>query len=729
MKRIVIFLIILTSLQYLAAKSISGKVVDKHSKAIADVVVTCNGEVDITDKAGNFSISECNDQDKIRFHKIGYSDFETDATSVGRIVIMHREYLLLGTIVRREKRSQPSIIETVEKKIIQIEENEIQGDLASLIDDNSSLIVKGSNLEGDSKTVSLPGFDPKHTLILLDGVVLNKSGEAVDLSTIPLESLEQIEISTMQNGDVEGMAAQVNLISKKGSVKSNNFRYNLGYTFGSFDLNKIRGSVDIDWKLWKLWLYLAHSYARNDFQYEAKDFWENPDSLRTRENNDKRISDVNVSLSRAVGSFNFSYRYLYQNFFKKLPGPTSNPDLYYNSRLTGDLIRHFVVLQYQKSNVHLVMRFHDFSENTTYDNTRIPEPWSSNLFYYIRNSNNYDKLGGQIEVQYKGDIGSISLDQSLERETFSYRESTNALNSIPEDYRDKLKVGLKGVLKQSAGLFDIQEFASYTHLKVSEQEGDNLWNVGFECGYPGDLSIVVGSSLSSNISIPAFYDLYWKGDAQTQGNPDLKAEEGEHWNSWLKIDYRNLTVNGFYKQSEITNKIIWFPNFNQIWKPMNLSGVDIVSWGIDMNVNISKIVDIQAGYTNTEALDRTLTMSGNHSAYWGKQLMYTPEEEISATLNFHPKNFRFAAHHYYRSEQWATRDQLNTQRKIEAYSLTDLSLSCDGSVGNWIVTPSIQLNNIFDKKYEIYEYMPEPGFNFQVGITIKFLQKKMRRKE
>ena len=278
-------IILFLAIAELSAISISGTVVDAESKGISDVLVTCEGHVAFTNDKGFYSLANCSESSIVRFHKIGYQDVELEAKSIVPSIVLDIERVPLAKYEVRSDGRSTDILATVKTTVIKIDSTEISADIAELIIRQSNLQLEGNELAGEGKKIKLPGYDAKHTLITLDGVPLNKGGEAVDLSTIPLNSLARIEINDLQQGNSKGISTRIDLISKSGENRKNN--YMLDYMAGSFGLSKISGSANLNWKFWNLWMFASYLGTENNFEYEARDFWENPDSLRTRENNDK----------------------------------------------------------------------------------------------------------------------------------------------------------------------------------------------------------------------------------------------------------------------------------------------------------------------------------------------------------------------------------------------------------------------------------------------------------
>jgi vitamin B12 transporter len=90
-------------------------------------------------------------------------------------------------------------------------------DLAGLLEQAANLDISRAGGPGGTATLRLRGLGDAHTLFLVDGMELNdpaSPGRAVDLSTIPLEAVERVEIvagpqSALYGADAMGGVVQV----------------------------------------------------------------------------------------------------------------------------------------------------------------------------------------------------------------------------------------------------------------------------------------------------------------------------------------------------------------------------------------------------------------------------------------------------------------------------------------------------------------------------------------
>ena len=124
------------------------------------------------------------------------------------------EMVVTGTKRELSQWSSPVSVEVIDREEIEASGNET---VVDMLEDQIGITVVRS-VWGTG--IRMQGLDPKHTLILIDGRrTIGSKGGHIDLSRIPLESIERIEIvkgpqSALYGSDA--MGGVVNLITKQG---------------------------------------------------------------------------------------------------------------------------------------------------------------------------------------------------------------------------------------------------------------------------------------------------------------------------------------------------------------------------------------------------------------------------------------------------------------------------------------------------------------------------------
>jgi len=227
-----LFLLLLLIPALIPAFTINGRVVDENGKPIEYLVVSDSKGVVITDKIGGFDLSSDDPELEIRFHKIGYKD----------------------------------------------------------------RVLPFNDIAGEKKTVSLLGNKTRHTLILMDGIPLNAAGQEFDLSSIPAEIIDKVEIIKNNAGAYGGAGAIggiVNVITKKKVGKLNpkdKFKVRNSIDLGSFGFNSEKIAVEFLSKKYQITGTFSRMFARNDYEFENSFAFNEEDKIQKRKNNRKSLS-------------------------------------------------------------------------------------------------------------------------------------------------------------------------------------------------------------------------------------------------------------------------------------------------------------------------------------------------------------------------------------------------------------------------------------------------------
>jgi len=715
--RIICFLLLCSCL--LKAKEFSGFVGTSEGEPLENVFVQIDSLFDVTDKKGYFHLNSVSDEDSIFIHKIGFEDKKLKILDVHDKIILKRQPVELNGITVFEKKE--STRSKFDNQVIYTDAHN-GNDLYEIIMKHTGMIVANSSSGNNDKRLILPGFKASHVQVLLDNVPLNEQGQSVNLASIPLELIEKIEITNGNRADLtaNGTAAVINLFTKKDK----RVPFNLKYTFGSFGLNRysITGGINLD--RIHLDLLLAKEISDNDFKYKSEKFWDNPDSMRVRKGNDISIKEAFLNLSWHRSGLRLEGKQLINRFDSGLPGPANNPELYKNSRLKGINSKTFINCNWSRSNSKILTCLYYFYKESQYDNTKIDEPWSNFDYYYVKNCHQVKKIGLKQDLLLEVDAFRVKTGYDFIRETFKYDEKTNPENSLnPVDQTEVSVFGkfdIERAYERVGYRFNLVgrllRSDNFGYFPVVSFSPELYWNyiTNFQLG------IKIGNSLT----LPSYYDIYWKTYNQNMGNselflgePDLKPEQSLGTLISVEIGEEDNKISLTYRKDIINDMIILVPYMGSFWKPMNISGAEIKSYQINGNLKVVEPVKIVCNYLHTEALDRTRDTNGDHSSFWGKNIMFTPEYTLNAGIRLLLGDFLLAADFTKIGEQWTTRDQLTSDKKLAAYELFDLKLDHNFNFWGMTIMTMLSLNNLFDERYEITRYMPEPGFNWNISIS------------
>ena len=220
---------------------------------------------------------------------------------------------------------------------------------------------------------------------------------------------------------------------------------------------------------------------------------------------------------------------------------------------------------------------------------------------------------------------------------------------------------------------------------------------------------------------PGLNDRFWKPG----GNPDLQPETS--WGGETGISGQSNPGNwslryglsGYARFTE--NWIIWSPVEGQgYWGAHNLS--EVFSRGLESRLGTGISFGKCAAYLDGQY---DFTVSTNEIAITtptigaGQQLIYTPKHNGFTTLGFTWKGLTIQYRQRFTSE-------VNTEAgtTLAGYSYGDFHIRSGFSINSISITLRGEMNNAWNKNYQVILNRPMPGRNFNLGLTIQFYQDK-----
>jgi len=676
---------------------IYGKIVNEQNLPLENVIITTESRSVISNRSGFFNLDQVQKQEKVKIHKIGFEEMEFRADKIPQKIILKKKAIEIPGIEIVEERYKQVLTETSDKIIIKVEKK-TENNAADILKDIPGIFVQGIDFPGERKTVSLLGHKSKHTLIMLDGIPLNPSGQDFDLSTIPAEIIDNIEI--IRNNPQSGsgsMAGIININTKKSDGK---FSLKTGQKIGSFGLFKTSMNLSISNQYFYSYLYAAHNSTHNDFLFNHESGSEN-----NLKNNDKSIRDLDFSIGLNSFPLEVEYGFAIQKFSRKYLTP-ENINIYDNSKLEGLTNRHKLYLKKEFPKINIISNLFHFYDRSTYDNSE--SNWFPVLNHHFRNSRGIDT-----KISFKENFITFDIGTSYKYEYFASENETNPNVNIKKKYRENY-AGF-GNIKLTKDFFP-----SSSNLLLSSRI-ENYNNFGNFMTYRFDadtkfesfLTIILGGSFGTGFTVPSFYDLYWN-DGQAHGNEDLKSEKSNGGQIFGKLEWLENFLKISFHSNTIKNLIHWTRQ-TDYWRPENIETVNISNFEIDSHFSFLEHFNLGISYLNTIAKNKT-----KGGDLYDKFLPYIPEYNFQAILKYEIKNFSTKIIHSKIGKQYTTSDQLSEELIMPEFDLTDIEVSYNLQFGKMDFGISGAVNNIFDEDYELYKYMPQPGRNWQVEMNVKY---------
>ncbi len=701
MKKVILFLFFCVSLY-----GFSGRVVDYNEKPIEGVLVKSKNQYCFTDEKGIYFFKQISKNDTLLFHKLGYCDKRISVKKTGKIVKLS----LLPVNLRGIK-----IIESYKKTVPDakvIKKIKSGKELSQILSDDAEIYVKGSNISGGEKSISIGGNLSKHTVVMLDGIVLNDAGKEFDISQIPVEIVDRVEIIKSNASAVAGsggIGGIVNIITKNGATNKFKLKSNLG--IGSFGKYNISQQLDFS-KGIAVNLFIKREKAKNNFLYTYTSSNDKPDS--TRRNNESKIWDLNLNATYK----NLKFTILYKNIYKGLPGTTDKLPMFDKAHLKADKIKSIASYFFKIKSVGLNTKIYFLKDNTRYTNTKSTIP-----VYYSKTKTNDTKWGIKTNQTVEFLKTKITFFQSYKREIFKFTDLFAHQNSIPKIFRDNISIS--NAIEKNFNILGfklhLHSFARIDETKLSDKKkSEKFLSYRITAEIVKNYLLRVPQSLlavyANSYSLPSFYDIYWKGDIQTQGNKELKSEFSKGYEIIYKVGYETQNITLSYNKNKIKDLIYWYKSV-VAWKPGNIANAEISNITVSFEQNY-KILGLKISFTKTKALDKTTLQNGEHSNYYNKKLIYVPEYKLNFETTFDFEFFNLKIVYSEIGKRWVTRD--NLWGFLPDYNILSGELEIMKNLSDkYFSTINLSVNNIFDNKFDKYQLMPSPGINFSLNFTVQ----------
>lgn len=618
-------------------------------------------------------------------------------------------------------------IQTIERS--QIEKMSAKT-LPEIIENISGVLIQEG---GGRQEVSIRGSSPEHVLVLLDGHKINPSGTGIaDLSTIPLEMVEKVEIlkggQSAQYG-ADALGGVINIITLPSQIKKP-LRFELDSHLGEWDTENISSSLSKVFSN-KLHTKLAysHQYSQNDFKiwvYDdpkkrefLKSQGENGDSTTTRKNAYKKASNYFLAGNYVISpKAELSFSGEWYRSKNGLPGSYGWMDAYQRAWVKDE--RRFVSLKhtYRFSPGFLLendfgwSRFQQHFQNDTniIFNTKYVDDVAefSSLVHLKIYQDNQLKIGAQFQGDVLHHTDLIHPDLSMgkiNRTTMGVFFSDEQQLVLPRIlFFQKINSNFALRWDHSKTLKDF--LSPQTGMTLSRGE---RYRISFRANY--------GKSYRQ----PSNNALFWKEDAFAEGNPNLLPEKSKHSEAGGEISlpwFGNWSAGMTCFHNIVTNLIEWQRRFDGRYNPVNIYRAkiygheDFICWKSPKDI-------LEINYNNTVCYAKN--KSGDR-IYDGKFIPFKPRYITNLNLSFDYKIFETLYKIRWVSEHFTGPANSLGQRE-EPYQIEDLMVGLKKRFGQVETKLRFEWDNISDEEYELIYRHPMPGRGWGVSLAIVWERK------
>jgi outer membrane receptor for ferrienterochelin and colicins len=631
----------------------------------------------------------------------GISEENTDASGV----ITTEEVVVTATRRQQEALDVPQHVTVITADEIQ---RSGAANLGDLLKSGSGVSVTGYGPEGSLQSLSLRGSTSSQVLVLVDGLRAPGSHGGADLSMIPLEDVERIEIvrggaSALYGADAVG--GVVNIITRKQAD------------------GKLRLSFENRG-------YLPQDALAGTGSAEREEKGSVADLLDTQKLSARystRFGDVNLvtsgSLTRAENEFFFT-------------DPTGRKRKRDNAGLLGGHLRTGV-------NWTKPSGTYDFTAFSLYHRRGVPGDVTS----YTPDAEQADlQLAGTFGYRtdrFLSDALTMDLKASYDYYRTDYYDPKNLIDSRHHHHAARVDA-FQELLCFDSFILNYGVNLGYERIDSTDLEFRDRVFTGLLVGgelYPGprvsilptirydyyddfqgSLNFKLGlvyrvsrtASLKANLAksyrAPTFNDLYWPKDPFAESNPDLKPETGYSMDAGVSRVGERLSFDLFAFLRYVEDVIAWQPGDDGLWRPTNYNRGLYPGLEVEAEAGLLRFLTLGIHYTFLY----TYVLTGGLGLEDDRRIPGQPVHALDGELRYQDRKNTLQGSLGHMSRRYYTVD--NNEAAPPA---TVLDLLYRRRV-NENLSVYLAVDNLLNHSYQLVARYPMPGTTIRSGVELEF---------
>ena len=573
-----------------------------------------------------------------------------------------------------------------------------------LLRDAPGLSITQSGGPGSMSNVFIRGANTNHTLVILDGAILNdpsSPGGAYDFASLSADNIERIEIvrgpqSTLYGSDA--VAGIINIISQR---PAEGFRLKFSAETGSNNMYK--GNLSALGTSGKLGYSINYMKLKTDGISAASSKYGN--SEKDKFENNVFSSNLNFDILPEL-SAGIIYRYT-----------KSKSDLDQNERLGDDpnyrteleehLVRGTVKSEIIKGTWESELGISNVRRTGhTYDDKDILHPAVSS---YSFTNGTRTKLDWQNNLNITGNNKiTFGLETEVERAN-SQSTSESMWGPYSSEFSEK-SIRTTGVYIQdqfnaAEKLFGTVGFRYDNNEKFGGQATFRIAPAYLIAATNTKLKATYGTGFKA----PSLFYLF----DPAFGNPGLKPEKSRGWDAGIEQFFFNykLSMGITYFQLKFNDMFGMDANY----KTININEAE--SNGVESFINYteSRLLSVKLNYTYTYAVDK----SGG-SVENGLRLIRRPMHKASVEVNYSPvEQLNLNGSVVYAGKREDKDFSGWTAVRVTLPDYTLFNLAASYKVTSYL-SVTARLENIFNKYYEDILYYGTMGRNLALGVSLNY---------
>jgi len=218
----------------------------------------------------------------------------------------------------------------------------------------------------------------------------------------------------------------------------------------------------------------------------------------------------------------------------------------------------------------------------------------------------------------------------------------------------------------------------------------------------------------NSYAMPEFSSLFWKGDSQVQGNPDLEPERSYGVSGNAKVKFGSFTLSSESYFNRIENLIYWYRTALGVWRPDNLADAELYGFSGSIKWMVSDNFEVEVNGSRNYPINKT-----SNADHYNKYLTNKPLHKMQGKITYSFLTLSFFASVLNVGKQY---DNFSNTVVVDGYTTCDAGTHYTPQICKKLKTTiAIRINNIFNVEYETSRNIPSPGRNYEVSCSVQFL--------
>ncbi len=575
-----------------------------------------------------------------------------------------------------------------------------ENDISNALQTAPGVYIKSYGGLGGLKTVSVRGTTSQQTLVMIDGMRINSAQSGTtDIGSISPAITDHIEIarggaSAVFGGNAIGGAINI----RTSEISQNALRFRT--SFGAFGERTLSAEMERNYDASGLLASIDYRHSDGDYSFNINNFGNR--ETRRRENSVYDNYNAFVKYSTNLWGGRFGANLLAEVSDRGVPG---------------------AVVQGHIENTTARMQDKDITSISKWNGRWGFADLAFGSVLKISNSLYNSKEGFGLMSDFTNRQAQLHSSAA-----FAWRDVLirlvaegefadlrgNMLQKTVGDYAKRSLFTPAADLKYSMRLVAGFSATAECGVRLSAYSDNSPeWSpmAGFVLTH-SSIPAVLRAEYSSNFRPPSFNEMYYLN----YGTSGLRPERSRTYNLGLASElFRGIVAEVDVYRIDTKDQIVSVQKSILLTSALNLDNT--LTRGIEIAVRgaiIDSIAVLSLSYTRQEALDQS-----DRSETYGRQLVYCPEEIVSASISGAFGRLSYGVQAFHASHRFATPDN-DYYSMLPAYTLADAFVAWSQRILGAALQFKFEINNIFNENYSVILNYPMPLRSWRIGIRADF---------